>query len=152
MSYRTMGTREQSYKPGGYIKQAQRHKYSLACGSFVFLGLCLSFCLPVASPENHISGVYFRKNPLAAAAAICLLCSSFCPCTPRLHCLLQRFLGFSSHSGPSQVPGRGGGGVGVAFAGAGVSALLLTLLSSAGSSCEMAFSIFSSRQPPVQLQ
>ncbi|TNN63098.1 hypothetical protein EYF80_026714 [Liparis tanakae] len=64
----------------------------------------------------------------------------------------KRFLGFSSHPGPSQVPGSGGGGDGAAFAGAGVAAALLTLLSRPGRSYEMALSSFSSRQPPVQLQ
>lgn len=106
--------------------------------------------LPIASLQIHTSGHYF-KIPfwllLPSASTVPLHAPSF-----QSHCLLQRFLGFSSHPGPSQVPGRGGGGAAAALAGAGVSALLLTLLSRAGSSCEIAFSIFSRRQPPDQLQ
>lgn len=102
---------------------------------------CISLSLSIASPENHSSGTI----PLAAAA-------SFCLPPPSSHCLLHRFLGFSSQPGPSQVPGSGGGGV-AALAGAGASSpALLTLLSSSGSSYEMALSSFSSRQPPLQLQ
>lgn len=115
--------------------------YLVFCTFPVFLELILE-----STPVDIISGNY-----LAALCLISLLAAPLSSSFPS-HCFLQRFLGFSSHSGPSHVPGRGGGFAGAVFAGVGASELLVMLLSRAGSSCEIAFSIFSSRHPSVQLQ
>lgn len=110
----------------------------------------LSPLFPVSSPDKLRRGV----TPVQHLASASLL-FSFLPLLPVLfspsiplfisppQSFRQRFLGFAS--------GSGGGGAGAALAGVGLS-FLPRLISRAGSSTVIAFSILSIRQPDDQEQ